>query len=115
MPVRVAITKTCLDALEKKLVNDLSYPWTLEEMAEIMDMGQTSLNQLVRSITGFSPGRYLMHLRISDAKYRLMERDESITSIAFSCGFSSSQHFSSAFKRVTGYRPRDFRNKKPSL
>jgi AraC-like DNA-binding protein len=34
----------------------------------------------------------------------------SITDIALSCGFSSSQHFSTVFKAQEGCTPTDFRN-----
>lgn len=106
------IQKGCIDQLEERLNGDLSYPWTLAEMAGIMGIGQTTLNTMVRNNTGFSPGQYLNHLRISKAKKLLGNSDTSITEIALDCGFSSSQHFSTSFKRSTGYTPRDYRKEK---
>ena len=99
----------CIPQLERRLLNDLSRTWSLAEMAEILEMGQTSLNLLLRNKTGYTPAQYLRHLRILEAKRLLKNTEVSITEIAFSCGFSSSQHFSTIFKRSTGYQPRDYR------
>ena len=96
--------------LDQKLKNDLSYRWTLKDMSGILNMGQTSLNLLLKRKTGFSPLQYLLRLRINEAKSLLQNTEDSITEIALNCGFSSSQHFSATFKRTTGYRPKDYRN-----
>jgi len=98
----------CIQDLEMKLMNELSHKWSLKEMAEILGIGQTSLNFLIKKETGFSPGQYLMHLRINAAKNMLLKSDQSITEIAFACGFCSSQHFSSAFRKKTGYSPSEY-------
>ena len=99
-----------ISKLDQKLKNDLSQRWTLQDMSGIMNMGQTSLNLLLKRKTGFTPQQYLMRLRINEAKSLLRNTEYSITEIALNCGFSSSQHFSAAFKRTTGYRPKDYRN-----
>jgi AraC-like DNA-binding protein/mannose-6-phosphate isomerase-like protein (cupin superfamily) len=105
----------CILKLEQKLKNDLSYKWTLQDMSGILNMGQTSLNHLLKRETGFTPQQYLMRLRIEEAKSLMQSTDNNMTEIALNCGFSSSQHFSAAFKRNTGYRPKDYRNELPSL
>ena len=98
----------CIQDLEMKLKNELSHKWSLMEMAEILDVGQTSLNQIIKKETGFSPGQYLMHLRINAARDLLLNSGQSITEIAFECGFCSSQHFSNSFRKKTGYSPSEY-------
>jgi len=39
----------------------------------------------------------------------LKKKDVSITDIALDTGFYSSQHFSTTFKKLTGYTPSQFR------
>ena len=95
----------CIQDLEKKISNELLHKWSLKEMAEILGVGQTTLNLLIKKETGLSPGQYLMHLRIRAAQKMLSNSDQSITEIAFNCGFCSSQHFASSFKKKTGYSP----------
>lgn len=94
--------------LESRITNELAYNWNLQEMSEIIGVGQTSLNLMLKRITGFTPGQYLMNLRISAVKEMLTNSNKNFTEIAFDCGFSSSQHFSSAFKQKTGYSPSEY-------
>ncbi|HPH20541.1 MAG TPA: helix-turn-helix transcriptional regulator, partial [Haliscomenobacter sp.] len=63
----------------------------------------------VKAFTGFSPLHYLINLRIAEAIKLLRQTKMSLTDIAFDTGFYSSQHFSSTFKKLTGYTPRAYR------
>jgi AraC-like DNA-binding protein len=76
---------------------------------EILDIGQTSLNLLLKRETGFTPAQFLMDMRINEAKKQLQQSGQKITEIALNCGFCSLQHFSSTFLRITGYKPKEFR------
>ncbi|WP_343691088.1 AraC family transcriptional regulator [Chitinophaga sp.] len=95
--------------LEIALRQDLSHQWTVEEMAGLVGMGTTMFTEKVKSFSGFSPINYLINIRISEA-IKLLKRDDiSVTDIALDVGFYSSQHFSTTFKKLTGYRPSEFR------
>jgi len=95
--------------LEESLRKDLSHQWSVEEMAAIAGMGITLFNERVKSFTGFTPINYLINIRISEAIKLLKKKDISITDIALDTGFYSSQHFSTTFKKLTGYTPGAFR------
>jgi len=95
--------------LDQILRENLSHPWTVEEMAVIMGLGTTAFTEKVKSYSGFSPLNYLINLRISEAIRLLKNSDISLTDIALDTGFYSSQHFSTTFKKLTGYTPGHFR------
>jgi len=95
--------------LEQALRQNLSQQWTVEEMAAIAGMGTTLFNEKVKSYTGFTPLIYLINIRISEAIKLLKKKDVTITDIALDTGFYSSQHFSTTFKKLTGYTPSEFR------
>ena len=95
--------------LEQALRQNLSHQWTVEEMAAIAGMGTTLFNEKVKNYTGFTPLNYLINIRISEAIKLLKRKDVSITDIALDTGFYSSQHFSTTFKKLTGYTPSEFR------
>ena len=100
--------------LEESLRQDLSHQWTVEEMAAFVGLGTTLFNEKVKSYSGFSPLNYLIKIRISEA-IKLLKKDKvSITDIALETGFSSSQHFSTTFKKLTGYTPGEYRKKNKS-
>jgi AraC-like DNA-binding protein len=95
--------------LEQALRQNLSHQWTVEEMAAIAGMGTTLFNEKVKNYTGFTPLNYLINIRISEAIKLLKKENVSITDIALDTGFYSSQHFSTTFKKLTGYTPSEFR------
>ena len=95
--------------LEQTLRQNLSHQWTVEEMAALVGLGTTLFNEKVKSYSGFSPINYLINIRISEAIKLLKKHDISLTDIALDTGFYSSQHFSTTFKKLTGYTPSEFR------
>jgi AraC-like DNA-binding protein len=95
--------------LEQALRQNLSHQWTVEEMAAIAGMGTTLFNEKVKNYTGFTPLNYLINIRISEAIKLLKKKNVTITDIALDTGFYSSQHFSTTFKKLTGYTPSEFR------
>lgn len=95
--------------LEEELRRNLSHQWTVEEMARKVGLGSTLFNEKVKSFSGFSPLNYLINIRISEAIKLLKKPEISLTDIAYDTGFYSSQHFSTTFKKLTGYSPSQFR------
>jgi len=88
----------------------LGLPWTVQEMARACGLGVTRFSAIAHQLTNTTPMRYLNQCRLDLAKMLL--RDNSgrrITDVAIACGFSSSQYFSTAFRRRFGRAPREFR------
>ena len=94
------------------LKNNLAKKWTLEEMASHNEVGITTLIQLVKEYSGYTPANYLIFLRLEAAKKMLLETSKKLTEIAFDSGFYSSQHFSSTFSKWVGIAPKEFRMRK---
>ncbi len=95
--------------LEQELRRNLAHQWTVEEMAALAGMGTTLFNEKVKSYSGFPPLSYLINIRITEAIKLLKQPDIGLTDIALDTGFYSSQHFSTTFKKLTGYTPSEFR------
>ncbi len=74
--------------------------------------GERHLRRLYKQRHGTSIKSALQSLKIQEAQRLLRGTDLSITNIAFSLGFPSSQHFASSFKRQTGATPRKYRHLK---
>lgn len=97
--------------LEQTLRQNLAHQWTVDEMAALIGLGTTAFTEKVKSYTGFSPLNYLINIRISEAIKMLKRQDVNVTDIALDTGFYSSQHFSTTFKKLTGYTPGEFRKR----
>jgi AraC family transcriptional regulator len=88
----------------------LGQPIKLRELAALAEISARHFERAFRQSTGSSPHAYVMDRRLHRARDLLINRPElPIEQIALRFGFSSSSHFSSAFRRQTGLTPTDFR------
>ncbi len=97
--------------LEQALRENLAHQWTVEEMAAMVGLGTTAFTEKAKNHTGFSPLNYLINIRISEAMKLLKKQNMKVTDIALDTGFYSSQHFSTTFKKLTGYTPGEYRKR----
>lgn len=65
--------------------------------------------RLLAAATGEPPRRYLVRLRLSEARRLLEAGDASPTEIAYRCGFSSATHLAAALRRELGTSPTAYR------
>ncbi|HRU01870.1 MAG TPA: helix-turn-helix domain-containing protein [Victivallales bacterium] len=81
---------------------------SLIKLQDIAMLSERSFQRHFKMATGFSPGRYLLHLRIAHACRLLSESNKSIYEIADLCGFSNCNYFCRQFKQLTGYSPKKY-------
>lgn len=65
--------------------------------------------RVFRDATATTPHNYLVQLRLGRAMHALRATPDSITDIAFACGFHDSNYFSSCFSKMTGFSPSEYR------
>jgi AraC family L-rhamnose operon regulatory protein RhaS len=89
----------------------LALEWTVRGMARRCGMGVTNFIHHSKQLVNMTPIQYLNHCRLTAAAKLLQEAPQrSITDVALSCGFASSQYFATLFRRHYGATPRAFRN-----
>lgn len=93
------------------LLSDLCHPPSLERLAAAAGMSHARLNRCFRKVYGQTVFAWLRDRRLERAEHCLKDSDESITGIAFLCGFSSSSHFAAAFRERHGCTPAEFRRR----
>ncbi|MFV0541740.1 MAG: helix-turn-helix domain-containing protein [Aestuariibaculum sp.] len=96
--------------LTKLILFDLSKKWIIDDLAYKFGMGKTKFTYEVKKLTGYPPNSYIIQLKIEKA-ISLIENNKgmSMSDIAFSCGFSSLQHFTSTFSQRIGVSPGKYR------
>jgi AraC family transcriptional regulator len=88
----------------------LGQPIKLRELAALAGISARHFERAFRQSTGSSPHAYVMNRRLHRARDLLINQPElPIDQIALRFGFSSSSHFSSAFRRQNGLTPTAFR------
>lgn len=96
-------------SLTEIITNDLARKWLVEDLATKFGMGRTKFTNEVRRLSGYPPNSFIINLRLEHAKSMLADEDNTLSHIAYYCGFSSLQHFTSCFSQRTGITPAAFR------
>jgi AraC family transcriptional regulator, 4-hydroxyphenylacetate 3-monooxygenase operon regulatory protein len=87
-------------------VDHLAEPWTVKLMARRCGLSVSRFIQLTRRLYNQTPNRHLNLLRVEQASRLLVDQPErTVTDIALSLGFSSSQYFATVFLRERGCSP----------
>lgn len=90
--------------LERKL--------SVADMARHAGLSASHLSALFQKKTGYSPLRYLIHLRIQEACRYLDSTDMKIVQICPKIGIDDSFYFTRIFTKVMGMSPTEYRNQK---
>ncbi|WP_259779700.1 GlxA family transcriptional regulator [Aestuariispira ectoiniformans] len=75
------------------------------DIADMLDISLRELERSFRKALHSSPGAYYRMLRLEKARALLQQTDMSIMEVAVASGFSSSAHFSRAYKDRYGHPP----------
>lgn len=91
----------------------LSEEHSIHEVAKEVHCSRAKLFEVFKEETGMTPNDYWQRLRIDLAQEMLANTNHTITQVAMDCGFSSSQYFSSVFRKYSGVSPTDYRQGLP--
>lgn len=86
-------------------------PPSLDEMAGEIGVSRRHFSRAFKQSTGKSPHAFLAANRLERAVDLLRTTEKSATEIALECGFASSSHFTSAFKKAYETGPLEFRRR----
>jgi len=88
-----------------------AYPWTVAELARAGAVSRSTLAARFKETVGLGPLDYLTRWRIELAAQRLRVGDDTLATIALAVGYGSESALSTAFKRITGSSPREYRRR----
>ncbi len=91
---------------------DSSYhlPLTLSDLADAAGLSPNYFCRFFKKITQQNPIDYLNSYRMEIACIKLSRTNDSITDIAFACGFNDLSYFIKMFRRYKGISPLKYRN-----
>lgn len=69
----------------------------------------SSISRLFSQVEGITIEQFFILQKIEKTKELLMYDEQSLSQIAFKLGYSSTQHLSSQFKKITGMTPSEFK------
>ena len=113
-PTAQEMTTTVDEPIHRSIVHlneHLTDPLQIQDLAKTAGYSISYYKQKFKQEVGITPSEYIMLQKIEKAKEILTESDTSITDIAFSLGFSSSNYFCAVFKKFMDCTPKDYRKK----
>ena len=103
--IKITIIETIRDMAEGKL-KDISFTDLLQEN---LNLSYQYLSTLFSSSEGITIERYIILQKIEKVKELIVYDELSLCEIAYRLGYSSVQHLSSQFKKITGLTPSHFK------
>jgi AraC-like DNA-binding protein len=86
-------------------------PWTVGALAREIAMSRSSFASKFVACLGIPPLEYVTRLRMEHAKLLLADRRHLLKEVARSVGYLSESAFSSAFRRLEGESPANYRKR----
>lgn len=83
---------------------------TAEEIAKSLLISYSGFRRAFKEFTGSSPTKYMMELKLNEAKLLLSTTGQSVKQISYSLKFENPEYFSVFFKKRTGNTPLEYRN-----
>ena len=79
-----------------------------DKFAQDIFLSRSQLHRRLHSITGQSTGEFIRTIKLKKAAGLILEKQLSVTQIAFEVGFNSPSHFTKAFKQMFDCLPSEF-------
>lgn len=100
-----------VEELTKFITYHYDDPLTIREIAKGVNLSPSYAASLFKEVTGLTIMNFLMTYRLTQANFKLIERDDlTIYEIAQHSGFKSDAHFNRFFKKNMGVTPLQYRN-----
>jgi len=85
-------------------------PLTMEELADAACTSVRTLQRMFRRKLDCTPLEYVHQLRMRRAQFLLRTHGDSVSEVAYRCGFSEANYFSRVFRSSMGVSPAEYRS-----
>jgi AraC-like DNA-binding protein len=79
---------------------------SIDVMATVASMSVSVFHRHFKAVTGLTPLQYQKHVRLNEARRRLVSEHGAAATVGFSVGYESASQFSREYKRLFGASPR---------
>ncbi len=82
---------------------------SIKELSEAGNCCKTKCSELFKKYLHTSPNQYINNYRLEKSTQKLAGTNQTISEVAYSCGFTSSSYFCEAFHKQFGITPKQYR------
>lgn len=97
-----------LNKMYEYIFQNFNTPISSSDIAQVIGMNKSAFSRFFRKTHRKPFTKYLNEMRIGYACKLLLAQNESVTSIAYSCGFNNISNFNRQFKIIRGKSPTEY-------
>ena len=95
------------------IIENMTQAPNLEDVSRVSGFSKFHFHRLFKHFTGETLNQFIKRIRLEKAACILLfDKEKTITDVALSCGFSSSQNFATAFKKHFSLTPKVYKEHK---
>jgi AraC family transcriptional regulator len=98
-----------LRRVEAYIAENLDAPLRISDLADVAGLSEFHFARMFKTSKGEPPHRYVLRLRVEQAKRLMSKTEMEMSEIALACGFGTQSHFSACFRKRTGFTPSAYR------
>ena len=99
-----------LDQVQGFMLENIDQNLTLDMLAATANMSKFHFSNRYKKLTGYSPVKHFLNMKMEHACYLLDSSDLSIKAIATRLGYDDPLYFSRIFSKTIGMSPRSYRS-----
>lgn len=115
IPSRIGFSRAELVESVRLMEANIDEPLSVPELARLVGMSERQLQRVFMESIKTSPKQYYLGIRLKHARKLIRTSGIPISNVPQMCGFSTTTHFSHAFRSFFGYAPSDERRKRVSV
>jgi AraC-like DNA-binding protein len=104
----------CMHAARRMLMDQLSQPPTIRQLARAAGINETTLKRGFKSLFGETIFDFSVRCRMQHALSLLREQRVPVAEVGEAVGYRHQTSFATAFRRHFGMRPKDVRRSRPA-
>jgi transcriptional regulator GlxA family with amidase domain len=105
MHARFGVGSPKLAEVIRLMESAVENPLDIRELAGLVGISARQVERLFRDQLGMAPKVFYLKLRLARARTLLRQTVDPVLAVAVECGFTSTSHFSHAYKRAFGIPP----------
>ena len=98
-------------AVKEYIVSHYEEEIRLEQMSRLANMSPTAFSRFFKLRTGKTLAEYIVDIRLGHATRKLVDTNEPVSQICYTCGFNTLTNFNRLFRKRKGCSPTEFREK----
>ena len=99
-----------LDSIQAFMQDNINQHIDLAALAGVAHLSKYHFSKRYKALTGYSPIKHFLHMKIEYACQLLDSSEMSIKTIAATLGYADSLYFSRLFSKTIGLSPRAYRS-----